>query len=326
MDSTTNFSLRLEDDELRYYSSVSNFAIVTLKDEESQESYPGLIWLLIPSVGDSNGNGHPDFYESAQSVDSATSSGSYDLSLWGSGTLKGSWSRAAGNTRGSCVLEFKFPENPNFTWLRFDLTFELLEYSGPVSYTPGVTTVSGRLDLVQTSKPDNRLGGPMAFVKMTTNRFNALMLQPDSWTNAWQQSRTYTNELFERDVRWPSNYFGYVIFDNDANPATPYPFDWWVLSIDDLNDANHNGVPDFSDDQGGPEPPRPAQVSLAQGATNFWLTISGDIGRVHEVQEATPLSLTDWTTVWFQQLTSDPQVVSLPAPPGPGRFWRVVAR
>jgi hypothetical protein len=189
-----------------------------------------------------------------------------------------------------------------------------------------VTTVSGYVDLVQTDKPESLLGGPVTFVKTTTNRFNALMLQPDAWTNAAQQSMAYTNELFERDAQWPTNYFGYVIFDNDFDPATPYTFDWWVLSIEDLNDTNHNGIPDFSDDQGGPELPRPPQLSLARGATDFRLTISGDIGRVHEVQEATPMSLTNWTTVWFQALTSDPQVVSLPASPGSGKFWRVVAR
>ena len=326
MNSTTEYSLVLENAELYYYTTDSHAADVTLKDEWLNESFPGYILLPIPIVGDVNGNGYADFFESGRSVNSATTSGSYSLSLWGSGALEATWSRAAGSSWGSCVLKFKFPSNPNLTWLTFDLSFQLLEYSGPVSYAPGVTAVSGRVELIQTDKPESRLGGPVTFIKTTTNRFNALMLQPDTWTNAAQQSLTYTNELFERDAQWPSNYFGYVIFDDDFNPDTRYPFGWWVLSLDDLNDANHNGIPDFSDDQGGPEPPRPPQLSLTRGATNFWLAISGEIGRVHEVQEATPVSLADWTTVWFQPLTSDPQVVSLPAPPGPGRFWRVVAR
>ncbi len=322
-DSTTEYSLQMDNGELWYYDSSSYAANVTLNDEWIGEPYQGYIKVPIPGFTDANGNGFPDFFESVQGVDSTTTSGSYNLSGWGSGALQATWSRAAGTSYGSCSL--KLP-GPFFNTLTFSLSFQLLEYSGPLTYTPGTTQVTGRVDLVQTDYADSLYGGPVTFVKTTTNRFNALMLQPDSWTNAWQQTMTYTNDLFTRDVHWPTNYYGYVIFDDDADPTTPYPFDVWVLSIDDLNDANHNGIPDFSDDPSGPVLPRQPRLLLTAGTNNLWLTIAGDVGHVHQVQETLSLPSTNWVTVWSQSLTNDPQVVSLPPPSEPAKFWRVVAQ
>lgn len=125
--------------------------------------------------------------------------------------------------------------------------------------------VSGSLTLTQTGYPANQLQGPVQFVKVATNRFNLLTLQPGVWTNATAQTLSYTTDLFSRDPRWPTNYAGYVDFA-DGDPATPSPdYRTWVLSIDDANDANHNGIPDFSDDPSGSAPPRAPTLRLAPG-------------------------------------------------------------
>jgi hypothetical protein len=324
---TSEYSLNLDNGELWYYNSSTYAANVTLYDNWFGDTVDsGYILLPIPNTGDANQNGFPDFFESSQPVNNIGTSGSYNLQYFGTGTLQATWSRGTGSSLGSCTLNLK--PNPYYTWLTFYGTFQLLEYTGPLTYTPGATTVSGRVNLVQTDAPDNLYAGPVTFVKSPSDRFNTLTLQPGSWTNAWQQTFTYTNGnyVFQRDTRWPTNYSGYVFFYYDYNPAAPYPFDAWVLSIDDPNDANHNGIPDFSDDLSGPAQPRRPRLTLARGSTNLWLSISGDVGHAHQIQELTSLSLTNWVTVWSQSLTNDPQPVSLPIPSGSAKYWRVVAQ
>jgi hypothetical protein len=57
--------------------------------------------------------------------------------------------------------------------------------------------------------------------------------------------------------------------------------------------------------------------------SNLLLSISGEIGRVHEVQEIASLIQTNWATTLSLTLTNDPQVVQLPLPTNAATFWRV---
>jgi hypothetical protein len=100
----------------------------------------------------------------------------------------------------------------------------------------------------------------------------------------------------------------------------------WVISIDDTNDANANGIPDFSDDLAVVLPPRAPRLSIAPRATNLWLTISGDVGHTNDIQELDSLTATNWQTTLSLKLTNDPQVVSLSLPANQTKYWRVLAR
>jgi hypothetical protein len=185
------------------------------------------------------------------------------------------------------------------------------------------------VNLTQTDNAGYQMQGPVKFVKTATNRFNELTLQSGNWTNESLQTLTFGNDLYSRDSTWPTNYYGYVDFYDPANPAAYYPYGTWILSIDDLNDANHNGVPDFSDD---PQvaPPRSPKLTLRRDTANLWLTISGDVGRVHQIQESLTLpssrTATNWQTVLSVTLTNSSQVVSLPLPLTKARFWQVRAQ
>ena len=184
--------------------------------------------------------------------------------------------------------------------------------------------VSATVNLAQTGKPANTLQGPIVFDKSVTDRFNTLTNQPGVWTNAVSQTLTFDNEVFTRDPAWPTNYVGYVFFaDGAPNTAAP-DYRLWVLSIDDTNDSNANGIPDFSDDP-AVVLPRAPQLSLALGPTNLLLTISGDVGHVNQIVESTSLALPHWTTNQSLTITTDPQTVSLPLPATATKFWRVFA-
>ncbi|MBI3852275.1 MAG: hypothetical protein HY298_18630 [Verrucomicrobia bacterium] len=275
----------------------------------------GTMYLDVPLTADANGNGFPDFFEVSQGVSGEVTSGEYTGSE--SGTVTATWNRAAGSKDGTCVITL---EDDIFGTLGdYSHTFELIEYTGPLTYTPGSNAVSGSVNLTQTGNPANQFQGPVAFVKVATNRFNRLTLQAGGWTNAATQMLTFANDLFLRDLSLLTNYYGYVQFD-DGDPNTADPDYWlWELSIDDVNDSDHDGIPDFSDD---PVAARRPMLTLARGTTNLLLTISGDVGRLHEIQQVSTLTSTNWQLVSSITLTNDPQVVSLPLPSSAPSFLR----
>lgn len=129
----------------------------------------------VPPSGDANQNGFVDFFEFTQNA-SGTTTGTYATHLE-NGTVEATWNRAAGSKDGTCVLRLtsnQFGHLGDFTH-----TFELIEYSGPLNYTPGEDTVSGTVDLIQSGAETNLLAGPVAFQKSAAMPFDELVLQ--SW-------------------------------------------------------------------------------------------------------------------------------------------------
>jgi len=277
----------------------------------------GLIKLDVPTFTDANGNGFDDFFEVSQ-WGSGVSSGTYSSPV-DNGTVQASWNRTAGSKDGTCVL--RFTSKTSGPLGDFAHTFELIEYAGTMNYTPAATNVSGTLSLTQSGDATSQWSGTFLFVKASANRFNELELRPGVLTNA-TGTLTYTNDIFLRDETLLTNYYGYVEFD-DGDLSTPdADYLIWFLSIDDSNDSNANGIPDFGDDIASANT-RPPLLTLTRGSTALSLSISGTVGRTHEVQQIASLSQTNWTTVSSVTLTNDPQSVSLPVPTDSTSFWRV---
>jgi hypothetical protein len=282
----------------------------------------GTIYVNLPPFADANNDGINDFFEVSQGVATTVTSGYYttDISV---GTVSATWSRAAGSKSGTC--SFDLVDDTYGDLGTYTCPFEVIEYTGPLTYTPGSNTVSASINQTQTGNPANTFQGPIAFDKSTTDRFNTLTNRPGTWTNAALQMLTFDNEVFTRDPLW-HNYAGYVYFaDGDPNTAAP-DYQSWALLIDDTNDVNANGIPDFSDVPMVTLPPRAPRLSLAPGATNLWLTISGDVGHTNDIQELDSVTATNWQTTLSLTLTNDPQVVSLSLPSVRMKFWRVLAR
>ena len=307
--------------------SYNHGAYLVLTDEIWNEQLPGTIYLNVPDTGDADGDGFNDFFEVSRAV-SASSSGTYSIPGLGlSGTVQANWGRSAGAHLGTCVLALKY--SGSYTFDTFTHTFELMEYTGPLTYTPGSNTVSCSLSLTQTDYSWFQMGGSAQFVKVAANRFNQLTLQAGTWTNESFQTLAYDYDTYYRDTILRTNYYGYLDFYDPANPSAYYPYGTWMLSIDDTNDVNHNGIPDFSDDPPSTLPSRPS-LTLRPTATNLWLTIRGDTGHVHQVQQSLALpssrTATNWQTVLSVTLTNSPQDVSLPLPSAATRFWQVRAQ
>ncbi|HEV2437522.1 MAG TPA: hypothetical protein VG077_16135 [Verrucomicrobiae bacterium] len=287
----------------------------------------GSIYVNLPLGTDANNDGYDDFFEVSQGVTNEVSTGSYpatDNGNFGGGSVTATWNRAAGSARGTCALYLN--DDLWGSLGTFTCPFTLIEYTGPLTYTPGSNSVSAAVNLAQTGNSANTLRGPIIFIKSSTDPFNTLTNQPGVWTNASSQILSFDNEIFSRQIpTWPTNYAGYVYFA-DGDPSTASPdYQLWVLSINDTNDANANGIPDFSDNPASMTPPRAPQLSLARGSTNLLLTVSGSVGHTNQILGISSLTSTNWQLAQSFLQTNDPQVVSLPLPSGSPKFWRVVA-
>jgi hypothetical protein len=282
----------------------------------------GTITVNLPPYVDANNNGFNDFFEVSQGVSTTVTSGSEYTSI-SSGTVTATWSRPAGSPNGTCQLDLNDDTYGDLG--TFTCPFTLLEYTGPLTYTPGSNIVSAAVNLVQTGYTNNTLQGPIVFVKSTTDPFNTLTNQPGVWTNAAAQTLSFDSEVFTRGIpTWPTNYAGYVYFA-DGDPSTTAPdYQLWVLSINDTNDANTNGIPDFSDNP-SVAPPRAPHLSLARATTNLLLTVSGTVGHTNDILTTSSLTSTNWQVTQSFLQTNDSQAVSLPLPGGTPTFWRVRA-
>ena len=304
------------------FDAPTHFSSFILNYVAFDEPVVGDIAFDVP-MADLNQNGFPDFFESSQDAGGTTHGGYIVPGGVDEGTVDARWSRAAGSKDGTCVLTLT---SKGFGKLGdFNHAFELIEYTGPLSYTPGTNRVTGTVNLIQTGDPSSRFTGPVEFVKTATNRFNELKLQHEVWSNALAQPLKISNDIdtFDRDQQLGTIYSGFVDFE-DGDPATSEAdYLTWLLSIDDPNDSNGNGVPDFSDDPPHSEPF--PSLSLSLGSTNLLLSIRQGMGSAYEIQRINSLSLTNWTPILSVTLTNNPQIVPLPLPTNGASFWRVRA-
>jgi len=284
--------------------------------------YGAIAFSIVNS--DANQNGYTDFFEVSQGVSGTVDDGAYVMfddsgQPFDTGSVRATWSRAAGSKDGTCVLRLTssgFGSLGDYTH-----AFELIEYRGPLDYTPGTNQVSGALQMTREGATQNRIAGPIEFTKVAANPLNELDLRPGVWTNTASESLTFSvTNRFDRDA---TNYFGFVDFDDgDLNTVEP-DYLTWGLSIDDANDSDSDGVPDFSDSPASTPPPRAPALVLMRDVSGFLLGISGTVGRAHEVQEVSSLGDTNWNMVLSVTLTNDPQIVTLPPSTSATRFWRV---
>ncbi len=272
-----------------------------------------LAQLDVPKT-DSNGDGIPDIFDTTQNV-SAGTQGTYEND-WGTQVIIAIWARTAGSTRGSCKITLK--DSILGELGPFQNTFDVVQYQGTLAYTPGSNSVAATISLAKVGDAGLKLAGPIDLQKSPTNRFNQLTFESATWTNNLNGPMTFSAGTLNRDLERGTNYTA-------ALQSWDSSYVGWTLSVDDPNDSNHNGIPDLSDDLAVP-PPRAPALALSSSPTDLRLTIHGDVGRTHRILEASSPASTAWIPIKTVQLTSDPQVISLPLPSGQPKFWRVEAQ
>jgi len=299
--------------------SDSYLSNILLYDSYTRSTFTGSLAMGLPPMDDTDGDRYPDPLQ----VSKAVNFNRYGMMSIGGGYgivyPQITWVRAAGSKNGTCTIAIE-----DGYWGTFDAPFELMEYTGTLSYTPGTNVVSGTINMLQTGDPSKTISGPIAFTKSPSDPYNSLTNQPGAWTGPPAHTNPFTSHYFSRDINWPSNYVGLIEF-SDFLDFTFEPYANWVLSITDMTDTDHDGIADFSDDAQVVQQPRAPRLSLSKNSSGVQLTISGDIGRVHQIQENPSLSPTSWQTVQSVTLSTDPQTVTLALPVG-SKFWRVIAQ
>jgi hypothetical protein len=277
----------------------------------------GTMVIGMPPFADADRDGFDDFYASEHAVYSVTY-GSYETPV-SSGTVTATWNRVADSQDGTCALRLVDAIYGDLG--SFSHPFELMEYKGSVFYTPGTTTINCRLMLAQTGVPGELFAGAFKLTKSSVDRFNELTLPPGELTNTTLGALSFAQTTFLRELPWPTNYYAYIDFvDGDLRTGEP-DYQYWTISVDDTNDTNMNGIPDFSDDLSIQAP----RLAITVGSGDVTLLITGSIGRTHLLQESPSLAPESWTTVATFMLTGSPQAISRPRPQV-NAFWRVIAQ
>ncbi|MBI2947745.1 MAG: hypothetical protein HYY23_08860 [Verrucomicrobia bacterium] len=278
----------------------------------------GIFYLDVPNASDANTNGIPDFFEVDLPVTEIATSGSFE-SADADGKVAAVWQREAKSREGTCRVTLTgLLDGLNLT---FAHKFQILEYSGALPYRniEGETNVTASVTLTQ--KGTNlTLSGNMVFEKTGAAR---LGLQSGLWKDAKTQTIAY--HAIDELPRQGNEYRAPLSLQDGDVATRGEDYVSWLLRIVDPNDTNGNGVPDLSDEGGKRVPPT---ISLSRSGTNLLLSISGEIGKLHEVETTPALGQVNWSLVTNVTVTSDPQIVSLRVPTNPRRtaFWRVHAR
>lgn len=302
--------------ELAPQAQPADFAYWTYLVLEDPSMYASATFaeLNLPLTADANGNGIPAFFDVDEAV-SAQTTGRYVI-IWepGYGELQLTWDRPAGSRFGSCQLYM----DDSILGLMgpFEHAFELVEFSGSLTYIPSPDPITGSIRLAKAGAAAESLEGPVALIRSATDRFNRLTLVGGQWTGP-STTLSYSDSLVARNSFQPSVYRGTLQGSADAYPH-------WKLTITDPNDANGNGIPDLSDDVATAPPRRPA-LSLTLAGTNLLISLRGDIGHTHWLQEAATPNATNWNTIHTIVLTNDPQGVTIPWPAASPAYWRVQA-
>ncbi len=295
-------------------------AYAYLNDELFGDYIPGTLYVSLPTDADVNKDGFPDFFDSTQDSSGSTQ-GEYSFQGMTSGTVVATWSRAKGSVSGTCT--FRLRPNNVYNWKTFTHSFVIFEYRGVATYTPKTNSVTASVQLSQTGFPENTFSGPINMLKSATNKYNLLQLQATRWTNSAAQELEVLMNEYERDTRWPTNYYGWLEFqDGDLNTSEA-DYTLWTLTVDDLNDQDGDKIPDFSDDPLSPAVPPTLTIT---GRTNLVLKVTGTVGRSHVLESSGTLAAGSWSTVSTFTLTNSPQSIPLPWQGATNRFWRVYVK
>ncbi|MSU64171.1 MAG: hypothetical protein EXS31_17565 [Pedosphaera sp.] len=284
------------------------------------EPLTGDLVMDVAGDADTDLDGYSDFFEVDKPIAATVTPGFFRTAL-DKGSVSASWSREAGSSKGTCKLKLKsdtFGELPTL-----QATFELLNYQGPLTYTTDTGQIEGSINLERSGDVKDILAGKVTFLRSVTNRFEDLKLVGGSWTNSEQKTLSLFDTLVSRDSTLRTNYFTIVEFQDGDLRTADDDFYNWQLSIDDLNDADHDGIPDFSDDPA----PQPVTLKIVPSGDRVRIEVSGQAGRAFDLEETSSLvAPVKWTFVSGVILLQNVQTIEAPVVGRETAYWRLKER
>lgn len=286
----------------------------------------GSLVLPPPNLSDSDTNGIADFFEASHPVAWTNDLGTF-ASTSGTGQVAAIWVRPSGTNTGEC--QFTFTCDAPALSETYRAPFSFLEYAGPLPYQLGSNGVSSPVVLTQVCHAAQSLRGTLDIARDGVLPYG-IKLAAGRWTNQASLTLPYpalrltrlmvATGLFHRSI------YSDVYFTEDGNPETASPdYINWQIAIDDPYDSDGDWLTDLEDTYFA-NPPRPPTLAFVTAYDQLLVELRGDVGRVHEIQEADSLSATNWQKVASFTLAEDPQLLVAPTFSESARFWRAVAR
>ncbi len=293
--------------------------VLLLEHPVLQDTIFAKLFLDVPEIGDADLNRVSDFYQVDRPVNGARTLGGFEDPFFGLVTVRATWTRAEGSTTGTCVMEME----GDIIAATFEVSFEIFQYAGPVTYTPA-TNVVAQVNL-------QRQGAP------------------GSLTGTWHLSPVRPGELTFPGEHWrdeagnvlaliPANdidaYLTHVIrqFYNglagtyDGMPGTPATEEYivWEFNLTDLNDGDGDLFPDLSDPptDGGVGSATPVlSVTVEEGFLR--LRIAARAGQEVIIERKATLAEAEWSEVEVITLAAEVEVKALPLSGDDTDFYRV---
>jgi hypothetical protein len=294
----------------------THFSLFVLDFVGFPEPITGVLRVDVPAELDANLNDYADFFEVNREIPTTVTPGDYQASFNERGTVTATWRRGAGSPFGTCTLRLVSAEYGSLG--DFVHSFEILEYTGALPYAATTNSVAGAVQLTRTGSPAHQLSGMLRFAKSAAAPEDELELVPGTLTNATGGVLVYTDDFY---MRYGTNYFGFVEFDDGDLATTAGDYWLWALSIDDANDTDNDGVPNFSDAP-PPDPTARPRLQVRLAPPRLELIVDGPLGHTYLIETAASLTTTDWVSAGSVTVTNRPQSVALPVPAASPTFWR----
>lgn len=257
--------------------------------QDSQPEYDDFI-LALP-MADRDNDGVPDFFEIPDPVEPVQTTGIFEFHGF-SEDLLAVWTRAANSPTGECRIQFTGSLNPGDPKALFISTytnhFSLVDLKGTLTYRAGWQHTTGEVAVAR----DDSLyyfeggGGRVNFVRSNSDQLDVDDGQLSYYGNdqlQYIQTRAFS--------RVESNYWGIVRITNGVMASLDPRYRDWLWRMVDLNDADHDGVPDLSDDA----PAFPALLSAQNSGQDFMLKIDGEPGATYTLQSSSNLTRGSWS-------------------------------
>lgn len=241
--------------------------------------------LNLPMV-DGDADGVPDLFEVQDAVNAVETVGIFENRGY-TDDLKTVWNRAAGSPTGECVVRFSGSLNPGDPTALFIATytnhFFLTDLKGTLAYRTGWEHSTGAVAVARDDSNYYYEGGT-GNVGFTRSGPDQLQLTGGTFNYYGNNELQYVQAKAFSRVR--SNYWGIVRITNGVMASLDPLFRDWLWRIVDLNDSDHDGIPDLSDDA----PAFPPLLSLQRTDQSLDLKMSGEPDAAYVLESAETLT------------------------------------
>jgi hypothetical protein len=202
----------------------------------------------------------------------------------------------------------------------YELPFEVIAYRGPLTYQAHGSVLSASARLRQLEAPTNRLSG-----NLQLRRLDAATLAGEPGVLADGEGRELPF-LVADDYHLEQGRYVAVFVIDDFHPATTAPdYRFWVASVADTADDDHDGIPNLGDEDflgvtGEVQP----TIVLRHEARGLVARLTGTPGHLSRLERSPTLEPMAWSAAQEVVLGRWPIELDLGSASGSAAFWRLV--